>query len=135
MYCIVQYYSAVYCTLLYHIIIQCTILYCNSINCNALLCIVIYFTVLYCIISNWTVLYCFLIYSVVLHQNSNTTKCTPPFHFAVPDFLPTTSSLYRIWNNGHISKFKVSKQLYWSFRHDRNICKWRQCLLSGQKLN
>ena len=47
--------------------------------------------------------------------------------------LSTSCSVYRIWNNGWISTFKVSKRLYRSPLHDRIICKWRQCLLGGQK--
>ena len=40
--------------------------------------------------------------------------------------------LYRIWNNVQILTFKVSKWLYPSSWYDRNIGKWRQCLLSIQ---
>ena len=50
-------------------------------------------------------------------------------------FLQYPVSAYKIWNNGWILIFKVSKQSYWSVQHDRIICKWRHCLHSGQKLN
>ena len=49
--------------------------------------------------------------------------------------LATSCWVYRIWNNGWILMFKVSKRPYRSPLHDRIICKWRQCLLGGQKWN
>ena len=51
------------------------------------------------------------------------------------DLLQPPSSVYRIWNNGWIWTFKMSKRPYQSLLHDRTICKWRQCLLDGQKWN
>ena len=50
-------------------------------------------------------------------------------------FFASIGNAYRIWNNRRILTFKVSKGLYQSFLHDRIICKWRQCLLGGQKWN
>ena len=46
--------------------------------------------------------------------------------------MPPPCLLYRIWNNVRILTFKVSKWLYPSSWYDRNIGKWRQCLLSIQ---
>ena len=46
--------------------------------------------------------------------------------------LHNPGSACRIWNNGRILMFKVSKQLNWSFWYDR-ICKWCHCLPGGQK--
>ena len=34
--------------------------------------------------------------------------------------------VYRLWNNGRILMFKVSKQPYRSPQHDRIICKWEE---------
>ena len=46
--------------------------------------------------------------------------------------MPPPCLLYRIWNYVRILTFKVSKWLYPSSWYDRNIGKWRQCLLSIQ---
>ena len=40
---------------------------------------------------------------------------------------------YRIWKNGQILLFKVSKWLSQFPRHDRVIWKWHHCLTGGQK--
>ena len=58
-----------------------------------------------------------------------------PFRSSVPELLHSPCSAYISWYNGRILMFKVSKQPYWSPLHDRIICKWRQCLLGGQKWN
>ena len=50
-------------------------------------------------------------------------------------FLASIRNANRFWNNGWILTFKVSKRPYRSHLHDRFICKWRQCLLGGQKWN
>ena len=44
-------------------------------------------------------------------------------------------SAYISLNNGRILMFKVSKWPYQSCLHDKITCKWRQCLLGGQKWN
>ena len=44
-------------------------------------------------------------------------------------------STYKIWTNGLILTFKVSKWPYWSSWHDKITCKGRQCLLGGQNWN
>ena len=49
--------------------------------------------------------------------------------------LVTSCSVHRIWNNGWILMFKVSKRLYQIAHHDRIICKWCHCLPGGQKWN
>ena len=55
---------------------------------------------------------------------------------AVPSrILHPTCSAYISLNNGRILMFKVSKRPCRSPLHDRIICKWRQCLLGGQKWN
>ena len=59
---------------------------------------------------------------------------TPPTHFSLY-FFASVRNAYRIWNNGRILIFKVSKWLYWSHLHDRIIYKWCQYLLGGQKWN
>ena len=43
--------------------------------------------------------------------------------------------LDKIITSGHILVFEVSRQPYFSFQHDRVICKWWQCLHKGQNLN
>ena len=58
----------------------------------------------------------------------------PPPHF-FSRFFASIKNANRFWNNGQILTFKVSKQPYRSLIHDRIICKWRQCLLVGQKWN
>ena len=65
-----------------------------------------------------TVLYCIMIYYIVLHK------------FCIQHLF---SYIFR--NNRRILTFKVSKRPYRSLLHDRIICKWRQCLLGGQKWN
>ena len=46
--------------------------------------------------------------------------------------LATCCSVNRIWNNGQILTFKVSKQPYQSPRHYRIICKWCHYLPGGK---
>ena len=41
----------------------------------------------------------------------------------------------KIKTSGQILAFEVSIQPYQSAQHDRIICKWCQCLLSGQNWN
>ena len=50
-------------------------------------------------------------------------------------YLAISCSVYRIWINGQIFMFKVSKQPYQSTWHDRIIGKWCHCLPGGQKCN
>ena len=47
--------------------------------------------------------------------------------------LATSCWVYRIWKNGQILMFKVSKWLSQFSWHDRVIWKWRHCLTGGPK--
>ena len=73
--------------------------------------------------------------------------CDPQIPFYIIEILRTPApgaahfilqypvSAYKIWNNGWILIFKVSKQPYWSVQHDRIIWKWRHFMPVGQKWN
>ena len=59
----------------------------------------------------------------------------PPAPYFSPIFFTSIRNGCRIWNNGRILMFKVSKWPYQSPHHDRIICKLCHCLTSVQKWN
>ena len=59
----------------------------------------------------------------------------PPPPYFPPFFCFYEECAYRIWNNGQIITFKMSKSLYQSSQHDRIICKWHQCLSGHRNWN
>ena len=83
------------------------------------------------IAAHWT----YPLFSIILFYMNKISA----YYYSSSLFFPFScshpGSTYRIWNNGQILMFKVSKRPYRSPRHDRIICKWRHCPLGGQKWN
>ena len=81
--------------------------------------------------STTTLTYKVFIWTMFVTQSFG-LKITYFGHLHWQQKMPPPCLLYRIWNNVQILTFKVSKWLYPSSWYDRNIAKWRQCLLSIQ---